>query len=82
MKDKYTKHLCRIASLGKIRHLMINLPSFAGLVRVCDGLDGAGNPWDVNKVHTNTQYLSRELGRRRLILDSKSEGCTKGHRGI
>ena len=26
-----------------------------GLVRACDGLEGTGNPWDVDEVHTNTQ---------------------------
>ena len=26
-------------------------------------------PWDVDKVHTHTQYLLRELGRDRLIRD-------------
>ena len=39
-----------------------SLPSVAGLVRACDGLDGARNPWDVDRVHTNTQYLLQELG--------------------
>ena len=39
--------------------LMRNLPSFTGHVRACDGLDGAGNSWDVDKGHTNTQYLLR-----------------------
>ena len=45
--------------------MMNNLPSFTGR----DGLDGAGNPWGVDRVHTNTQYLLQELGRGRLIRD-------------
>ena len=46
---------------------MRNLSSFKG--REQNGLDGAGNPWDVDKVHTNTQYLLRELGRGELIRE-------------
>ena len=46
-----------------------NLPSFTGLVQARNGLGGAGNPWNVNRVHTNTQYLLRELSRGRFIRD-------------
>ena len=38
--------------------------------------------WDADKVHTNTKYLLRELGRGRLIRDSKSQGCIKGQENI
>ena len=30
---------------------MENIPCFTGLVRARNGLDGAGNPWDVDRVH-------------------------------
>ena len=39
-------------------------------------------PWNVGKLHTGTQYLLRELGRGRLVRDSKSQGCAKRSQGI
>ena len=49
---------------------------------ICYGLDGAGDyPWNVDKVHTNTQYLLDELGRGRLIRDSETQWCTKWSQG-
>ena len=38
-------------------------------------------PWNVHKVHTNTQYLLGELGRHRLVRDSEKQGYTKGSKG-
>ena len=57
---------------------MENLPSFTELVRAWDCLDGAGNPWDVDKVHKNTNIRygsSVEVGR--YVIHTKHSGVQK-----
>ena len=37
--------------------------------------------WNVDKLHTNTQYLLGELGRDKLVRGSEIQGCTKRLQG-
>ena len=38
-------------------------------------------PWNVGKLHTNTQYLLGELGRYKLVRDSKTQEVYKNVTG-